>query len=145
MQDEPLTPTQVLIDRVTVRMDAVFQSTDTQVIVPVSCSFDRVKECGDTASTNTVRLTPGKKVQIPGIPGAESTLFRWFIVHKIMNFTDFDMMVNAKANVVNVVDSTGALVSVVPSNEVATIVHPGPLFAVTESVACSLQNTVFPY
>ena len=145
MQQEPLTPTVVAIDRVTLRMDAVFQSTDTQVIIPVSCAFDRVKECGDTASTNTVRLAPGKKAQIPGIPGAESTLFRWFVVHKVMNFTDFDMMVNAKANTVNVMDSTGALVSVVPSEEVTTIVHPGPLFAVTESVACSLQNTVFPY
>ncbi len=145
MQENSLTPTQVAMDRVTLRMDAIFQSTDTQVIVPVSCSFDRVKECGDTAISHTVRLSPGKRVQIPGIPGAESTLFRWFVIHKVLSFTEFAMMVEAKANIVNLYDKDGALVSVVPSNEMSTVVHPGPLFAESESVACSLQVTVYPY
>lgn len=55
------------------------------------------------------------------------------------------MMVEAKANNVRILDKDGNLISVLPSNEMTTIVHPGPLRAESESASCSLQTTVFPY
>jgi len=136
-------PGTVQVDRMTVNVSAVYQSDALREITPVTHAFDRIKENGDSPLLVTQRLSPSKSSEIRH--SGDSELFRWVFIHLPIISTDDTFKAAAKLNIVSVKDASGNLVTVLPCNESATVVHPGPLYVTPDSTTCSLKIMVMPY
>lgn len=136
-------PGSVQVDRMTVHVSTVYQSDALREITPLSHAFDRIKENGDSPLLVTHRLSPSKPLEIRH--SGDSELFRWAFIHLPIISTDDTFKAAAKLNTVRVKDASGNLITVLPCNESATFVHPGPLFAETDKTTCSLKTMVMPY
>lgn len=136
-------PGSVQVDRMTVHVSAVYQSDALRETTPITHAFDRIKENGDSPLLVTHRLSPSKSLEIRH--SGDSELFRFVFIHLPIISTDDTFKAAAKRNTVRVKDASGNLLTVLPCNESATFVHPGPVFVETDKTTCSLKSMVMPY